>query len=379
MKSIYKTAVLLLVLTSCNSREKVSTNEVAAVNSDPTRVTLTEEQFAHANIKIGYAEERTISGVIRANGMLDVPPQNLVTVAAPLQGFVKATELLQGMKVQRGQVMVTLEHPDYIQLQQDYLESKSQMEYLQLDYQRQQELARENVNAAKALQLSKSNFYSMRAKVQGLEAKLGLLNIDPAELENGSIKSTIRLYAPITGYITQVNVNVGMHVNPADVMFRITDNSHLHAEAQVFEKDVARLKVGQHVRFTLAQDTRERTAKVYLIGKEITSERTVRVHCHLDQEDISLIPGMYFSAVIETEQQKTMTVPEAAVVNFDNKQYLFVGQKDNKLQYQMVEVKKGNTEKGFTEIVLPDGVTTETPIAVSGAYELLSYLKNRGE
>ncbi len=381
LSCVYISAILLSLgfTTSCSTKQKGVADKMEGNLASSNEVVLNEEQFTSANIRLGQVEQRSINGTIRANGMLDVPPQNLVTVSAPLGGFVKNTDLLQGMKVQKGQVIVTLEHPDYIQIQQDYLDLNSQLEFQQLEYQRQEALAVENVNAAKALQLARSHYLSTKAKVQGLRAKLRLINIDPSLLEKGVISSTIRLYAPISGYITQVNINIGMHVNPADVMFRIIDNSHLHAEAQVFEKDITKLKVGQKVRFVLSKDSRERTAKVYLVGKEITPERTVRVHCHLDQEDPTLIPGMYFNAFIETDNQTVTALPENAVVNFGSKDYVFVVKNEALRQYEMTEVKKGNSESNYVEVTLPDGLPLSTRIVVSGAYELLGFLKNKGE
>ena len=369
--------ILFLILSACTTREKPAKEERKPTDSN--EVVLSEEQFKMTAIELGKVEQRSIGGTIRANGVLDVPPQNLVTVSAPWGGFVKTTTLLQGMKVNQGQVIVTLEHPDYIQLQQDYLESKSQLDFLQLEYQRQEELARENVNAAKALQQSRSNYSGTKARVQGLRAKLKFININPDELEKGSISSTINLYAPISGYVTQVNVNIGMHVNAADVMFRIIDNNHLHAEAQVFEKDIPKLKIGQSVRLTLSNEAKERTAKVYLIGKEITPERTVRVHCHLDQEDPSLIPGLYFSALIETDNEVVNALPENSVVNFEGKDYIFVVKNETSHQYQMTEVRKGGADNSYVAVGLPPSFPIQTLVVVKGAYELLSFLRNTSE
>ncbi len=380
-----KTKQSLLIISSlslftfnCSQPSSPATKEKVSTPESTTSVTLTEDQFKTASIELAALELRSINGSIKANGMLDVPPQNLVTIAAPIGGFVKHTELLQGMKVKKGQVLVTLEHQDYIQLQQDYLDSKSQLEFLELDYQRQQELAKENVNAAKALQMAKSNYFSTKAKVQGLKARLQLINIDVTELEKGIMSNTINLYAPISGYITQVNINIGMHVNPADVMLRIVDNEHLHAEAQVFEKDIAKLKVGQRVHVILSNESKEREAKVYLIGKEITPERTVRVHCHLESEDHSLIPGMFFSAIIETDQQQVKCLPDKAVVTFDGKDYVFIVKDKAGRKYEMTEIKKGASSNGFTEIILAN-VDDKMLFVTKGAYELLSFLKNTEE
>ncbi len=360
--------------TGCSTKDKGAETSLAQP-TEIAHVTLSQEQHKLLGVVLGQPTLRSMNGLIKANGMLDVPPQNMVTVSAPLGGFVKSTELLQGMKVKKGQTIIVLQHPDYIQLQEDYLTSKNQLEFLDLEYKRQEELAKENVTAAKALQQAKSNYFGTKAKVQGLRAKLKLININPQELENGEIQNTISIPSPISGFVTEVNVNIGQHVNPTDVLFKIIDTEHLHAEAQVFEKDVPRLKIGQLVRVYLSNENKERLAKVFLIGKEITPERTVRVHCHLEGEDPSLIPGLYFKALIETDPQQVTTVPNEAIVDFDNKQYVFVEKKSGELEYEMVEISKLKSEEDFTEVALPSSIVGRK-IVLKGTYALLSILKN---
>ncbi|HBK87848.1 MAG: efflux RND transporter periplasmic adaptor subunit [Cyclobacteriaceae bacterium] len=366
--------ILALISVAC-SKPAEPTQEAATAPTD-NQVVLTREQYQLLGIETASAELRQLSGAIRANGMLDVPPQNLVTISAPLGGFVKHTELLQGMKVKRGQVVVVLEHPDYIQMQQDYLDSKSKLEFQELEYKRQQELATENVNALKALQQSKSMYMSTLAQVAGLKAKLKLISIDPADIEKGFIRNTISIPSPISGYVTQININIGMHVNPTEVMMKIVDTEHLHAEAQVFEKDLMQLAIGQHVRLRLSNEQKERYATVYLIGKEITPERTVRVHCHLSAEDKSLIPGMYFSAIIETSGQKLLAVPADAVVSYAGKFFVFAQAKEDKNKFAMVEVGKGISEDGFTALTLPADYE-QRQLVTKGTYALLGMLKNK--
>jgi membrane fusion protein, heavy metal efflux system len=358
---------------SCSKKEKSGTG--TSPSASPHEIGLTAEQFKVVDVRLGKVEHKVINDLIRTNGVLDVPPQNLVTISAPFQGFVKSTELLQGMKITKGQVLVTLEHPDYIQLQQDYLESKSQLDFLESEYHRQQELAKDNVNATKTLELSKSSYLGTKAKVQGLLAKLGILNINMTNLDNGQITGVIFLYAPINGYVTQVNVNIGQHVNPADVMFKIVDTHHLHAEAQVFEKDIPRIKIGQKVTITLANDPRPRHATVYLIGKEITADRTIRVHCHFEEEDINLIPGQYFSAFIEANSHSIQALPAEAIVGFEGKDYIFTPAAAERT-YELIEITKGAPENGYCAVTLPHEVDPDAPIVIHGSYELLGLLMN---
>jgi cobalt-zinc-cadmium efflux system membrane fusion protein len=378
IKKVIALLFIAIIVTSCGSKKKEVREEVKIGNINT--VELSDAQFKTAIITIGKAEMKALSGAIKVNGILDVPPQNLVSVSAPMGGFVKSTELLQGVKVTKGEVIAVMQNSEYIQLQQDYVDFKSQLEYLQEEYKRQQELSKENVNSQKVLLQSKTQYESMLAKVGGLKSKLNLLGINTEQISSGNFQSTITLYAPINGYVTQVNVNIGKYVNPTDVMFKIVDTEHLHAELTVFEKDVRKLKIGMKVRFTLANETEERIATVYLIGREIGEDRTVRIHCHLDKEDTDLLPGMYLKAYVEAGTHDVAALPDKAILNFEGKDYIFVADtKKAGHRFIMTEVTKGISELGYTEITFPKGITAETPIVINGAYDILAKIKNSEE
>ena len=362
-------------------------------------VELSVAQMRTAGVELGKIEEKQISGTIRVNGVLDVPPQQLVSISAPLGGFVKSTVLLQGSQVRKGQVIATIENIDFIQIQQDYLEAKSNLEFSKTDYERQQQLATENVNSAKTLQQSKANYANWNARYNGLLEKLKVLNINVSSVEHGNVTSTINLYSPINGYVTQVNVNIGKFVNPTDVLFEIVDTEHLHAELIVFEKDVPRLKIGQKVRFTLANETKERLATVYLIGREINIDRTIQIHCHIDKEDKELLPGMYLTGIVETGGVLVPALPDDAVVDFQGKKHLFVLVEESQVvkqdeknesssqtevssgdlhgqKFEMVEVQLGHSELGYTEVIVPDNFNRERQVVIKGSYAILSKVKN---
>ena len=377
IKKIMPFFLAAILFISCNEK-KAEVKEVVK-KEDVNIVQLTREQAKTIEVKLGIIEMKVLSGAIKVNGMLDVPPQNLVSVSAPMAGFVKSTELLQGLKVMKGQVIAVLQNADYIQLQQDYLDSKSQLEYLEAEYKRQEELSKENVNSQKILLQSKTQYESMLAKTGGLKSKLNLLGINPAQVTAGNFQNTITLYASISGYVTQVNVNIGMFVSPTDIMFKIVDTEHLHAELTVFEKDIRKVKIGMKVRFTLANEFDERTATVYLIGREIGADRTVRVHCHLDKEDVDLMPGMYLKAYVEAGTHSVTALPDKAVVNYEDKDYIFVEDNQTANRYRMVEVKKGVVELGYTEISIPGGITDNIKVVINGAYDILAKMKNTEE
>lgn len=372
MKTNFSILILISMLVAC-SKPTEQSGEAGAVSE--SALTLTDEKVKTIGIRTDSVQQKPIGTIVKANGMLDVPPQQLVTISAPMGGFVKSTSLLQGMKVKKGETLVVMQHPDYIQLQQDYRDALSQLEFVEQEYLRQQELAKENINAAKTLQQAKSNFQSAQAKAEGLAAKLSLIGLAPELVAKGPIQNTLSIYAPINGYITQVHVNVGMYVNPTDVMFKIVDNDHLHAEIEIFEKDIQQVKVGQSVKVFLANETEPRLAKIYLIGKEISAERTVRVHGHFEKEDPALIPGMFFTCEIEGDSKRVTALPPAAFVHFDGKDFVFVQTAPQ--TFEMMEVQQGACYQQWCEVKFTQPVAG--PVVVTGAYELLGLLKNKEE
>ena len=388
-----------------------------------SEVTLTSEQYKIAGIEIGKLATRNLTGVVHVNGELDVPPQNLVSVSSPAPGFLQSSDLLEGSRVRKGQIIGVIRNPDFIQMQQDYLETKhqldsdrSRLEYLEAEYKRQEELARENINAGKTLQLAKSEYNSMRSNVSGLEARLGgqkatlrLIGINVDKLSPENFQNQISIFSPTSGYVMAVNINAGKYVSNTDVPFQIADTKHLHAELTVFEKDITKLKVGQKVRFTLANETKERSATIYLFAREITEERGIRVHCHLDKEDTELLPGMYFKGVVETGASPVLSLPEDAVVSNEGKDYIFVLEEEDKenssemnkneiiksneedkestkdkpmqeYHFQMIEVKKGITDGEFSEITfLGEFDVSDRLVVTKGAFYLLSAFKSADE
>ena len=204
-----------------------------------------------------------------------------------------------------------------------------------------------------------------------------MLNIDPDKLAYGTMGSTIELRSPMQGYVTQINASIGAFVNPTDVMFRIVDTAHLHAELICFERDIPKVKIGQKIRFTLANELTERTARVFLVGKEISMDRTVRIHGHLDHEDPDLIPGMYLKAVIETRNQELPSLPEIAVLIYENKHFIFAKEPAGDNVFRLVEVTVGVNDNNFIEVVTPhDFDITKTKVVIKNAYKLLSKMKN---
>ncbi|TXK36940.1 efflux RND transporter periplasmic adaptor subunit [Pontibacter qinzhouensis] len=353
----------------------------------PQMVELTEEQYRVAGITLGKPEMRNLSNILTLTGRLDLPPQNMASVSAPLGGYVKNTELLEGMRVRKGQQIASIENPEFVTLQQEYLEAKSSLVYLEQEYQRQKELSREQVTSGKAFQKATAEYRAARSEVEALGERLKIIGIVPSSLREGKIRRILPLFAPLDGFVTYINANVGQFVNPTDVLFRIADTDHLHVELTVFEKDVAILKKGQKVRYSLPNEAvAQHQATIYLIGKEISPERTVRVHAHMDEEDKELIPGMYVQAQVALDGREVLSLPGEAVVQENGQDFLFLYTGQEKegeavmKKFRMVPIEKGAEVENFVQVALPaDTDTANTNFVTKGAYSLLAKMRNSEE
>ena len=391
MRHLITRFLLLALLAGCGKKETDETSEAPTTENTtapapeaaaPDRVTLTAAEQQIGRVHLGSLTQRPMSGGLKVNGVLDVPPENLVSVSAPLGGFVARTDLLQGSRVRAGQVLAVIRNPDFVQLQQDYLEARSQLKYARAEYERQGELYRQEVAPQKNYQRAQAEYEALQVKTNAQAARLRLAGLPIG----GAIVSTATLRAPKSGFVKAVNVSIGQSVTPTDVLFEIVNPEHLHVELTVFEKDIPQVNPGQLVRFSLGNDSlnRERTAHVYLISKTISPERTVRIHAHQDREDEHLLPGTFVRAVIETNRVTVPTLPEKAVVQYGAQSYVFVAAnttaKAGITAYRLVPVTRGVSEDGYTELHLP-AAEQGKPLrfVVEGAYSLLGKLKNTEE
>lgn len=381
-------ALSTLVFSGCNNHSDTSEIEEFHHKEDENMVELTPAQYKVAGIELGRIERKNLSNVIKVNGILEAPPQSLASINAVIGGFVKKTSLLPGNRIEKGEVVVVMEHPDYIQLQLDYLDSYSKLTYLEQEFLRQKGLQEKNVSSAKTFQRTTADYKSIKARVRALEEKLALIGIDAKELgESEKISRTINIYSPISGYVSRVNVNIGKYMGPADVMFEIVNTEHLHAELMVFDKDISKIKEGQRIRFTLPnEDNKERLATVHLIGRLINEHRIVKVHGHLDIEDPQYLPGMFIKAFIEINNNTVNALPEDAIVQSGGRHYIYTF-KGNRVEnnqemsdFEMIEIGKGVTEGLYTEAILPDTFDIHSDkIVLQGAYSLLSKMKVSGD
>lgn len=379
MMQHYKTSIwfILFLLTACNSpqqkEEKIKKTDT--VVTDENTVTLTPEQLKNGDIKTGRPGMQNVHTTLKVNGRVEVPPEKLYTISFPMPGYLSSCKLIPGTYVRKGALMATLEDAAFVQLQQDYLISKSKLEYAQADFERQEELNKTKSNSDKVFQLAKADFQSQKVWTKALSEKLKMIGIDPLGLNENTISRTVNIYAPIAGYVSKVNVNTGKYITPADALFELIDPSRLHLTLTVFEKDAQQLQVGQKILcYTNAAPGKKIAASIHVINQSINENRTVEVHCDFDQPDNNLLPGTFIVAEIEENNTKSVSLPDDAIVRWQNQHYVFIAATAHR--FLMYQVKTGASSDGFTHIL------TELPqsdIVTHNAYALLMMLKNKSD
>jgi len=367
--------ITVLAFAACKSAPKQEA--VAEKETEERRsLNLTSAQVKNAGIEIGEMQRRVLSDEIVVNGVVDVPPQNIVSVSFPMGGYLKSTTLLPGLHVNKGDVMGVIEDQSLVQLQQDYLIGKEKLKYLEQDYQRQKELNERNVNAAKVYQQATSDYNSQKVMMKAMAEKLRLIQINPERLSTENLSRSVPLYSPINGYVSKVLVNTGKYVQPSDVLFELIDPSDIHAALTVFQKDVSRVSIGQDVELNFINEpTRKFRAKVFLVTRNVDENRSATVHCHFIDHPRNFQPGMFLQSRIKTSPREVMSVPESAVVNYLGKNYVFTSSAEGK--FDMVEAQTGLKEGGFIEIKNTDSI--KSLLVTHNAYAVLGALKNVAE
>lgn len=367
--------LLSLVVFGCKNSQQEQEKQPNSANEN--HIALTKEQLQNFQLSTTELQEKNIHHTLKLNGTIDVPPQNLVSVSSALGGRVQSTKLLPGMHFKKGEVLVTLEDNQYIQLQQDYLTTKAQLQNAREEYNRQKELNQSKASSDKVFQQAQADYRILEASLAALEQKLQLIHINSNQISVNNIKRTSNIYAPFDGYVTKVMVNIGKYVSPSDVLFELVDPRDIHLNLKVFEKDWDKIQIGMPVvSYTNNQPDKKYSGKIILIGKNISEDRAVEVHAHFDNYDARLIPGMYMNAEIEIPETQNLALPDECIVSFEGKHFVFK-QKDT-ANFEMIAVEVGSSGDGFTEILNADNLKN-SKIVQQGAYTLLMAMKNKGE
>jgi cobalt-zinc-cadmium efflux system membrane fusion protein len=377
---------------SCDSKENHTENDghsheqVKKANDNEehhqeNEVMLNARQFEALKMKIDTLTLRNMSGYVEANGTLEVPPQNEAAITAVIGANVVSIKVIEGDKVNKGQVVAYLSHPDIIKRQTEYLNAYSNSNFLKKNYERQKKLYDAGVGSGANFQKAEAEYKASMTLVNGLAAQLKILNINATFVGDGNIVQNVPLRSPIEGFVQKVEVKTGQYVAPQTELFDIVNTHHIHADLMVFEKDVFKIKKGQKVSFSVQSipDT-ELTAEIYSVSKTFEENpKAVHVHAEIENKKGNLIPGMYIQGKIQVDKSYTKALPENAIIKEGEKFYAFtVAKKNDKWSFIPIEVITGTKDGDWIEVTFVEEIKNNTLFAYNNAYYLIAEMK-KGE
>ncbi|MDP1800086.1 MAG: efflux RND transporter periplasmic adaptor subunit [Bacteroidota bacterium] len=427
------TAITLFLL-SCGSKkegenhseEKENSEEHHDEHENPSTAMLTAEQMKSIKIELGGIEKKQLTASLKANGILKVPNQNRASVTALLGGVVKSILVQTGNPVAKGQVVATIANTSFITMQEEFLNVSSKTALSELEVARQKELQAGNAGALKNLQSVESELKILKARKMSLQKQLELVGINANALTSENLQSVINITSPINGIVSNVLVNIGSFVDANNPIAEIVDNSQLHLDLYVYEKDLQKIKVGQTIHFTLTNNAgKEYDADVYAISNTFEqSTKAVAVHAMVKGDKLGLIDGMSISALVSLENANVDAVPTNAIVNHEGQDYIFIvtdahseeehhdekdghGDHDEKghkheekghdeeghkhdekeesghteegTTFEKIPIRKGTTDVGYSEITLLKEIPANSKVVINGAFFILAKMNNKGE
>ncbi len=388
---IYISIVLVtIILASCNSgnkKEDAGTNDSTVQELNTNQVELTLDQIKNAEIEIGQLTQDTLAEIVNANGLIQLPPNDRASINALYESFIDKIYHIEGEKVNQGDVLVSLKHPNFIQLQQEYLQAQSQYNFLLKELDRQQLLSDSNVTAMKKLQQAESDLQSMEALKNSLSEKLKLIGINPENVVQGNIQSTVYLRSPISGVVTKVTGFKGQSILPQQSIMEVINNKGAYLELNVFEKNLGKIKANQMISFKVSSIDNSPTysAKIFSVGSSLDlTSRTIKVIAHFDANPV-LIPGLYIEADIYAQPIAVSTLPEEAIIFDQDDSFIFIQSppiKDsttsNEVVFTKVKIKTGKSNQGKIQIMNEASIDFNSKIVIKGANYLKSEM-NKGE
>ncbi len=377
MKQIIPYILLIFISTSCGSPESSEqTSKDDAHVAD--RVTLDKAMLEKAGILTGTITRKVMGASLSVNGVVDVPPQNMVSVSFPPGGYLHSTKLMPGMRIKKGDIIAEMEDPSIVQLQQDYLMARAKLTFLELEFNRQKRLNVDKVSADKVFEQVRSDYEGQRVMVSGYAEKLRMIGIRPEDLSSENISRKVALRSPINGFVSKVNVNIGKYVQPTDVLFELINPDDIHAALSIFEKDLSRVAIGQKVSISFVDEPEKSfEGEVILVSRNVDEDRMAIAHCHFKSQPAQLLPGMFLNARIHVKETEVPALPEAAVVRYGQKEYVFIETSPG--VFEMEAIRIGEQEDGMYEIVEGASALEGRKVVIQNAYSLLGALKNKAE
>lgn len=371
-------ALIIASLAGCGKTDAPAAEgiEVTEAPQGSEEIFLTSEQFNTMKMEWGSPHQGDFSSEVDVQGTVKVPVEGMQEISAYFGGYVSDLKLIEGESVRKGETLFYLENPEFIRLQQDYLETTSQLAYLKAEFERQKTLFGEQISAQKNYLKAEADYQAALAKSQSLKKQLSLINIDADQLTPANIRSKVPVISPIRGFVEEVFVAPGQFLPASGKAISLLNKDHLHIELILFEKDASRIHIGQKVKVTMPDIPGQvLLAQIHVVGQAINEQRQINVHADLvdEKEVVKLIPGMFVQASVQLDPQQSWALPEDALVEVDGEYFILVqsGKTDQGFKLDKVKVTPGAKNKTNVAIEPVEGLDETSVVLIKGGFNLL--------
>ena len=371
---------------------------------DFDHIPLTAKQVSTVDLKMGEAVEREMDATIDAKGSLVLRAQAMGDVASLMGGIVKSISVKEGQFVHKGQLVATVENTDVVSLQREYYSAAKECELARIDMERQKLLAHNGAGIKRSLQQAQKDYHVAHANMLGIGRQLAQMGISTAAVAKGKFTTAFPLRAPISGVVSEMTASLGSYADMQTPLMKIRNTQAVECDLNVFEKDLAKIKVGNRVTMSLTnQPGVKLSGTIYGMNQYFNDNtKAVAVHVKLDAASVKsylhsssgnthggkLFAGMYVSGKIATGSQQCLALPSQAIVNSDGKQYVFAlngAPSKGNYSFSRHEVTTGASDGKYTEVKLCDHLlkgkdgAAGKKIVTGNAYYLASLTGEHGE
>lgn len=365
-----------LILLSCSSPQKQDNHEH---DENEGKISLNKVQQDALGLRVNKLQKREMDQTITAMGNLQLAPTDKSKVLSYLGGYIKTIHAVEGDYVKRGQILATLENPKFINLQQEYIRAYNQWKYTEKAYIREKKLSNQKINASKDFQKTEAEYYSNLNNYKGLKIQLEMLGVQTSTIEKGNLQRTLKIKAPINGYVNSIAINLGTFIDEQTELFTISNTKKMHADVIVYEDNINFLEKGQKVDVAIGKN-RIISGVISSIAQAYEGEQKgIKVHIQLINPPSELVEGTYIKATIHGKAKNYFAVNDDAIVTMDNQNFIFIKETQQKelTIFNLFPIESILNEDGFTAITFKDTNSIIEYVSV-GAYYMLSELQ-KGE
>ena len=321
-----KPAADIVPQTLTSTAQASAATPAAAAETALVPVQISAQRLQSIGVKIGKVERKLVEDEIRTTGNVAVDETRLAYVQVRYSGYIeKVFADATYQYIRKGQPLFTIYSPDLVATEREYLVAR----------QNQQQVAQSTVPGVASSAASLLDASSERLKQWGVPQQ------EIARLEStGQVQQELEFDSPVAGYITERNALPSVAVQPEMRLFTVADLSSVWVQAQVFQNDLGRIKVGDPATLTVSTfPGRTFRGRVDFIYPQLdTDTRTAKVRIVSSNPDLQLKPGMFVNVALKLPMGRQLVIPASGVLQSGTRQIAFVKRSDEYLEPREVEL-----------------------------------------